>query len=108
MISEVANTVPVGSLPHTKSEMKTTFDNGKNGAPNEDEDENDMVQRLGMGQGVEGWNNKGNGQSCILWSKTPNITTKASDPLKYMLHNNSCEMHIELTSNVQKSRIPRT
>lgn len=60
MIFGVANTVPVGGLPHTKSEMKTTLDNGKNGAPNGNGDENDMVQRLGMGQGAEGLNNKGN------------------------------------------------
>ena len=54
----VANNVPVGGLPHTKSEMKTTFDENGDGAPNGDENGN--VQRLGMGQGAEGLNNKGN------------------------------------------------
>jgi hypothetical protein len=54
----VANNVPVGGLPHTKSEMKTTFDENGDGAPNGDENGN--VQRLGMGQSAEGLNNKGN------------------------------------------------
>ncbi len=54
----VANNVPVVGLPHTKSEMKTILDENGDGAQNEDE--NGMVQRLGMGQGAEGLNNKGN------------------------------------------------
>lgn len=57
----MASNVLVGGLPHTKSEMKTTLDNGQNGAPNgPNGDENGMVQRLGMGQGAAGLDNKGN------------------------------------------------
>lgn len=38
--------------------MKTSFDENGDGAPNGGE--NGMVQRLGMGQGAEDLNNKGN------------------------------------------------
>ncbi|KAJ5444734.1 uncharacterized protein N7458_008606 [Penicillium daleae] len=46
-----------GGQPHTRSEMKTTFDSGENGGANgANGEEYAMAQKLGMGQGAEGLN----------------------------------------------------
>jgi hypothetical protein len=65
----MANNGSLGGQPHTKSEMKTTFDKNGNGNGNgANGEEYAQAQKLGMGQGAQG-GNKGKSQSCILQSK---------------------------------------